>query len=317
MRKKPPQVDEALAPVAAMSAGAMRELRRNYNKALEVTKRKLGRLYEKYAKEGSLTYAEMTKYNRLQALHADLVRDFQETFRVNGHIVKKLAEDAYEASYFRMGWQIMEGAKVEGRWGLLPPNLIKIATQKPYSGLTLSEVWTRAKAGALSDIERAVVQGMVQGDSYPNMAKRVQAAFDTNKARAELIARTEAHRLAVEAQKDAYDRAAAMGIDMQQIWDATLDDRTRDSHADMDGKAAENVGTEDDPRYQWDMPGVGWVDGPGLTGVASEDINCRCRVTGEVAGFEPQFRISRDAEGRNEITPYQTYEEWAQTQDVK
>jgi hypothetical protein len=85
----------------------------------------------------------------------------------------------------------------------------------------------------------------------------------------------------------------------------------------MDGKAAENVGTEEDPRYQWDMPGVGWVDGPGLTGVAAEDINCRCRVTGEVAGFEPQFRISRDAEGRNEITPYQTYEEWAKTQDVK
>jgi len=85
----------------------------------------------------------------------------------------------------------------------------------------------------------------------------------------------------------------------------------------MDGKAAENVGTEEDPHYQWDMPGVGWVDGPGLTGVAAEDINCRCRVTGEVAGFEPQFRVSRDAEGRNEITPYQTYEEWAQTQEVK
>jgi hypothetical protein len=309
VRKKPPQVDEALAPVAAMSAGAVRELRRNYNKALEVTKLKLWRLYEKYAKEGSLTYAEMTKYNRLQALHADLVRDFQETFRTNGHIVKKLAEEAYHASYFRMGWQIMEGAKVEGRWGLLPPDLIKIAIQKPYSGLTLNQIWTRAKAGALTDIERSIVQGMVQGESYPKMAQRVAAVVDKKKWEAERIAHTEAHRLSVEAQKAAYDRAAEMGIEVQQIWDATLDDRTRETHAAMDGEVADENGMFHTP---W-----GLVSGPGIEGPPEEVINCRCRLVGQVEGFEPQFRISRDAEGRNQITPYQTYEEWAQTQDVK
>jgi SPP1 gp7 family putative phage head morphogenesis protein len=317
MRKMAPQVDEVFAPVAAMSAGAIRELRRNYLEALEITEKKLTDLYKKYAKEGSLTYAEMTKYNRLQALHADLMKSYEEVFRKNGRVVRKLAESAYEASYFRMGWQIMENAQVEGRWGLLPPNLIKVAVEKPYSGLTLQEVWTRAKAGALSDIERAIVQGAVQGDSYPNMARRVKAAVDVNADRAKLIAQTEAHRLAVEAQKDAYDRAQDMGIEMRQVWDATLDSRTRDSHRAMDGKAAENVGTQDNPHYQWFMPGVGWVDGPGLTGVAAEDINCRCRVISEVKDFEPQFRISRNAEGRNEISPYQTYEEWADTQGVK
>jgi hypothetical protein len=46
--------------------------------------------------------------------------------------------------------------------------------------------------------------------------------------------------------------------------------------------------------------------GPLRSGVAAEDINCRCRVRGQIEGYEPKVRRIRD-EG---VVPYETYQSW-------
>jgi hypothetical protein len=76
----------------------------------------------------------------------------------------------------------------------------------------------------------------------------------------------------------------------------------------MDGKKAEMRNGE--PMFY--SPSVGWIRGPLQSGVPSFDINCRCRVRGEVAGYPPKVRRVRD-EG---LKDYQTFEQWARERGI-
>lgn len=53
------------------------------------------------------------------------------------------------------------------------------------------------------------------------------------------ITRTEAHRISQQAAYDALKKAKDNGADVVKQWDATLDKRTRPSHARVDGEIRE------------------------------------------------------------------------------
>lgn len=67
---------------------------------------------------------------------------------------------------------------------------------------------------------------------------------------------------------DGYKRLAEMGVQMQKEWIATLDERTRDSHRDMDGE-----------RVPYDKPFSNGLMFPGdPSGPGREVWNCRCTM---------------------------------------
>lgn len=103
---------------------------------------------------------------------------------------------------------------------------------------------------------------------------------------------------------DAYERAQSKGIEIKQMWLATLDGRTRDSHREMDGETVEVGGTfSNGCRFPGDP-----------SGPAEEVWNCRCRVISQIKGFEidptdPTVRRSDKLDGM-------TYEEWREAHGV-
>jgi hypothetical protein len=51
--------------------------------------------------------------------------------------------------------------------------------------------------------------------------------------------------------------------------------------------------------------------GPGLSGIAAEDISCRCSTTAVVEGYEPtQMRVGK------EVVDYKTYSEWESAKEA-
>jgi hypothetical protein len=50
----------------------------------------------------------------------------------------------------------------------------------------------------------------------------------------------------------------------------------------------------------------GQVAGPRRSGIAAEDIQCRCAAVPEIEGYSPEVRRIRD-EG---IQPYQAFDKW-------
>ncbi len=280
-----------------------------YKIALDDIRKVLGKVYEKYAKNGVLTHAEMTKYHRLKNLQDQLTGIMGPTLSKNGKLVEKLALVQYEESYYLHAWAIDQATGVAARWGLVSETMIEQAVRAP-EWRALAEIAIRTlKVDTIAKMDRTIVQGLIQGFSYEKMAKAIKKdLLEPSAAKARRIAQTEGHRAMVLGQLDNYAKAEDMGLKLQQVWVATLDNRTRPSHAAMDGEAADEDGKF---HTSW-----GDVSGPGLEGPPEEVINCRCRVVGQIEGYEPESRWARNAEGRGEVIPMTTFTDWAKDHGI-
>ncbi len=271
-----------------------RELMLNYKTALTKIRLSMGRIYERYAEKGILTHAEMTKFNRLDKLTKNISGIMGPMFSKNGRLVDRLTKVQYEEMFFRYGWAIEQEAKVNLNWGLLNPKTIEEAVKNDLALI--------AKQGLRQDgllgIRRTVVQGLIRGDSYPKMARKIKKFIDRSASGYMTIARTEGQRAAVLGQIAQADKSEELGITINRIWDATLDGSTRPEHQAMDGRKAGKDGMFDTP--------VGPVAGPLQSGDPAFDINCRCRLREEIEEYKPDIRRIR-GEGFQE---YIKYDDW-------
>lgn len=127
-------------------------------------------------------------------------------------------------------------------------------------------------------IQSVTLQSILQGESIPNMAKRIARTMgESNHASTIRYARTAATSAQNAGRLDAYKRAEDMGIKMQQTWVATLDGRTRHEHRQLDGQT---VGLDEpfkidgyEIRFPGDPSAPGyliWNCFPGKTNVATD-----------------------------------------------
>ena len=115
----------------------------------------------------------------------------------------------------------------EGKIDLLPVNL----------DIPRDEQWNR------QHIQSAITQGILQGEPMQKIADRLQSVVGMDERAAIRNARTAVTGAQNAGHVDSYIRAEKMGIKLKQMWIATLDGRTRDSHAMLDGQQRE-VGKE-------------------------------------------------------------------------
>lgn len=126
-------------------------------------------------------------------------------------------------------------------------------------------------------IQSSMMQSLLQGESIDKIAKRLATAVsDSNEKAAVRNARTMATGAQNAGREDAYKAAEEKGIEMQQEWVATLDDRTRHSHRMMHGERIDVGGTfSNGCRYPGDP-----------SGEPEEVYNCRCTMVAQIKGFE-------------------------------
>lgn len=124
-------------------------------------------------------------------------------------------------------------------------------------------------------ITAEVTRAVATGESFGQLAKCIEGQMvGTYKnpggalSYSMRIARTEGHRVQTAATMDACYAAKDKGADIVKQWDSTLDDRTRESHAAVDGQIREV-----------DKPFSNGLMYPGdPSGGAAEVVNCRCAL---------------------------------------
>lgn len=117
-------------------------------------------------------------------------------------------------------------------------------------------------------ITATVSRGISTGMSFQQMAQQLSGYTNIGFNNAVRIARTEGHRIQVQSANDACYKAKEKGADVVKQWDASLDARTRDSHARVDGEIRE-----------LDEPFSNGLMFPGdPSGGAAEVVNCRCAL---------------------------------------
>lgn len=154
-------------------------------------------------------------------------------------------------------------------------------------------------------ITASVTSSILQGKSIRGMSDDLQKRITTmNRDSAIRTARTAVTGAQNAGRMDSYAAAEKMGIKLKKEWLATLDSRTRHSHAMLDGEQVE----QDDKfsngcRFPGDPQGPPW-----------EIYNCRCTLIAAVDGVDTSDaqRRARNADaGQAEVISNMSYAEWA------
>lgn len=133
----------------------------------------------------------------------------------------------------------------------------------------LGEDVDRLKRSVRAEVSRGIATGMTWNEIAVKIFRSfTHTSFSKAYNRAMTIARTEGHRIAVEAASNAQYKAKEKGANVLKQWDATLDTRTRDSHRMVDGEIREL-----DEKFS---NGLMYPGDP--SGGAAEVCNCRCAL---------------------------------------
>lgn len=147
-------------------------------------------------------------------------------------------------------------------------------------------------------VSSQLAQGVALGEGIPDIAARIARVTGSNVAAATRAARTSVTAAECAGRVESYRRAQGMGVRLGQEWLATLDERTRSSHRQLDGERVEVGGKfSNGCRYPGDPQAP-----------YSETCNCRCTLVAAVDGVDQSGakRWSRLPEGM-------TYEQWKAT----
>ena len=124
-----------------------------------------------------------------------------------------------------------------------------------------------------------VLQGILQGDSIPKIAKRLERVENMNKNASIRTARTMVTSAENKGRMDMLDKAESEGIIAQKVWISALDTRTRDWHRDLNG-----VSQDRDKPFE---NSVGKIMYPGDPSADAANVySCRCTLGYEILGFK-------------------------------
>ncbi len=291
-----------------MLNGYEKRLISSYKKSLEKIKKKVAEMYEKFGDK--VTYQEMQSYNRLAVLEREIAVQLKELTGENIKLITDSIKNSFAESYYRTGYSLENGLGVKLGFGQLNPIVINAAILNPLDRIKWPDRMKDHILNKLSnEIKQEITSGLIEGKGYAKIAKAITERTSITASKALVIARTESGRAQSTARILAFDKSEAaskrLGIKTSRKWIATLDARTRDTHRSMDGQLAHKNA---DGKLVFTLPSGAETEGPRLSGIPGEDINCRCTTALEIVGFSHKFR--RDNIDKSSIKNI-TYNEWA------
>ena len=120
----------------------------------------------------------------------------------------------------------------------------------------ISQKWT------IGQVKKAIAEKLVKVDKDGTVHGDASNSLRTW--------RTEYEGYYNDGRKEGQTELNYKGVKMNRVWNAVLDNATRDDHADAHGQLA-----DDDGMF---IVGGHKVDRPGNFGIAEQDINCRCTI---------------------------------------
>lgn len=285
---------------------ATNDVQKMYDDSLSAMLDHLQLWSENYPK---MSFSEKTEFERqLQIAHqlSDIVAELGDNSEAN---IKDFLQNAGENAYSGVYYSIEATNSIVIPDVFINSDFITKLIASPVAGKTLSSRIHKDTGKLAKRATQAIRDGLWRGDSYEKIAARLKDMHRMSYDNALRIIRTENHRIQALATQKGYGDAVDKGIKLKKKWVASLDGRTRHDHRQLDNKI---VGI--DEKFK-----VGSYEtmAPGLFGVASEDINCRCTTIEVIEGLDSKSdrRASDGSKWDKE-----TYEKWKnekQNDDVK
>lgn len=263
-------------------SGADRDVAKVFARTLAEVRQKIAYMYEKYSRDGTLTYGEMAKYERLQKFLDEIDTLMTFNYRDVYKIVYEALGYTYAETWDLTAWAIETDAKAKLGYGVVSAETVSAMLANPVAGLTLKQTLQKNRQAIVWTIQQEVTQGLSRGDTYYKMMNRVKPVLDNDATKAMRVVRTEGHRVMESAKLDAAAHADKQGVIMVKTWMSSRDQRVRHTskadHRKLDGVT---IPVDEDFRQ-----GSGRGPCPGQMGSAAHDVNCRCWAKYGIARVE-------------------------------
>lgn len=135
--------------------------------------------------------------------------------------------------------------------------------------------WNRDK------INKEITAGIVQGEPIPKISDRLQRVANMDNNAATRNARTAMTAAENIGRSEAADELKEQGIPMEEVWSATYDDRTRETHLMLDGTVRDENGYFGADFLVHPLRFPADPDGD-----PEEIYNCRCRMSLQLKGID-------------------------------
>lgn len=241
----------------------------NYQHSYRVIRDRLNKAYVDYINEnGEDVINTMTKAQKIK-LDAYIASELAKAYKENKKAVEKTLNDIMDKAY-------KESFKSVANVESIADVRRKIDSTNVINKEVAGHIWTERidKYGKdfVYDLHGIVRNGLNNGDTFTSMAKTIKTRFGSDIGNTMRIARTEGARVLEDSKNEAFkDIAENESVQVFKVWHTMGDEAVRESHEAMEGV-----------RVRFDEPfilpsGVSAMY-PKASGVASEDINCRCYV---------------------------------------
>lgn len=304
----------------------LRELKKQYNRALKDIQNELDSFYQKYAKENSITFGEANKklsaagfkewqkkiegylqdpgkytnelkdllenkpISRLTALKANITASLQRLMLDEQQGIKDELKETCASAFMETMFDIQQGIGMGVSFALPDERVLEEIVQTPWSGKSFSKrIWGHTDK-VIRQSRNVLSQAVLQGTSLSKAAARLADRMDVAYSNAARLIRTESNFAYNQGNLEAYKES---GIERYKYL-ATLDKKTSRVCRQHDGKI-----------YKLDEASVG-NNYPPL------HPNCRSTVTGYFPDIKSTAqRIARGLDGKNYYVPADmTYDEW-------
>lgn len=278
-----------------------RRIKKEYQQAVKETREKLNKYLSKFESldaekrkalaDGLITRKEYREWkvnkilvsNRWKAMRKTLAQDMANHQLIARNITNGYMANAYAISHNYIVQSITDDLNIKGTFTLYNRDAVeslirKDSTVLPLPGKRMQAKMARGEVVRWQEgqLQSVALQSILQGESIPQISKRISETLAVKNMNDSIrYARTAMTSAENKGRLDGMKRMDAEGIVLEKKWSATGDDRTRQSHLDIDG---ESVPPNEEFSNGLMYPGD-------LAGSADEVWNCRCSMGTFVIGF--------------------------------
>ncbi len=318
-------IDFAHEETDRIIARTEKRIKKEYQKAAKEVNEKLNKYWRKFedkdkkwrqwVKEGKETEESYRNWRkgqlivgkRWEDLQTKLANEYHDANMKATKIVRGMQAETYALNYNYSAYGIEKELGIDTGFTVYNKDAVERMLKDnpdvlPKPGKHVSQRIAEGKDVLWNKraLQSVATQGILQGDSIPELAKRLaEAVGDSNYKAAVRNARTMATGAQNAGRIDSYLQAEEIGVRLKQQWMAVLDGRTRHEHRELDGQVV-------------DVGEPFTVDGEDIMFPGDPDAppylvyNCRCKVLPVIQGHEidtTKYRRDPDFEGMS-------YEEW-------
>lgn len=223
---------------------------------------------------------------RWEEMRDSLAQDLANTSQIAQSIALGYMPEVYALNHDYGTFQVEKGSRVDTSYTLYSREAAERLMRDdpemlPGPGKKVSAAIARGEAVRWNKqrLQSVMMQGILQGNSIPDIATRLQNAVGAVGESERKAAVRNARTMATYAQNagriDSYKRAMSLGLYVQKQWMAALDMRTRHEHRQLDGQIRDV-----DKPFENDL---GSIMEPGDPNASPGNVwNCRCTLVAVV-----------------------------------